>query len=108
MVFFRVRLGGIISLSPDMAYFLTVLWVVGMVTAVNWVDGLDGLAAGIVGIAAGAFALYGDRLFDRGLVPNDSNSISPLLAVSVLGICLGFLPWNFHPARIFMGESGAS
>jgi len=108
MLFFRVPFGGIISLSPDMAFFLTVLWVVGMVTAVNWVDGLDGLAAGIVGIAAGAFALYGDRLFDKGLLPNDSNSISPLLAVIVLGICLGFLPWNFHPAKIFMGESGAS
>ena len=108
MLFFRVPFDGIVSLSPDMAFFLTVLWVVGMVTAVNWVDGLDGLAAGIVGIAAAAFALYGDRLFSRGLLPNDAASISPLLAVIVLGICLGFLPWNFHPAKIFMGESGAS
>jgi UDP-GlcNAc:undecaprenyl-phosphate GlcNAc-1-phosphate transferase len=108
MLFFRIPFGGIISLSPDMAFFLTVLWVVGMVQAINLIDGLDGLAAGIVAIAAGAFALYGDRLFDKGLLPNDSNSISPLLAVVILGICLGFLPWNFQPARIFMGESGAS
>jgi UDP-GlcNAc:undecaprenyl-phosphate GlcNAc-1-phosphate transferase len=108
MLFFKVPFGGFISLSPDMAFFLTVLWVIGMVTAVNWIDGLDGLAAGIVAIAAGAFALYSDRLFDQGLLPNDSNSISPLIAVVTLGLCLGFLPWNFHPARIFMGESGAS
>jgi UDP-GlcNAc:undecaprenyl-phosphate/decaprenyl-phosphate GlcNAc-1-phosphate transferase len=108
MLFFRVPFGDVISLSPDLAFFLTVLWVLGMALAVNLIDGLDGLAAGIVAIAAGAFALYSDKLFDQGLLPNDSNSISPLIAVIVLGLCLGFLPWNFSPARIFMGESGAS
>jgi UDP-GlcNAc:undecaprenyl-phosphate GlcNAc-1-phosphate transferase len=84
-----------------------VLWVVGMANAVNLIDGLDGLAAGIVAIAAGTFALYSARLFDLGLLPNASNSISPLIAVIVLGMCLGFLPFNFHPARIFMGDGGA-
>jgi UDP-GlcNAc:undecaprenyl-phosphate/decaprenyl-phosphate GlcNAc-1-phosphate transferase len=108
MLFFRVPFGDVVSLSPDLAFFLTVVWVLGMTLAVNFIDGLDGLAAGIVAIAAGAFALYSDKLFDQGLLPNDSNSISPLIAVVVLGICLGFMPWNFHPARIFMGESGAS
>ena len=108
MLFFRIPFGGIISLSPDMAFFATVLWVVCMAQAINIIDGLDGLAAGIVAIAAGSFALYSDKLFDKGLLPNDSTSMSPLLAVIVLGICLGFLPSNFHPARIFMGESGAS
>ncbi len=108
MLFFRIPFGGYVSLSPDLAFFLTVVWVIGMVTAVNWIDGLDGLAAGIVAIAAGAFALYSAKLFDLGLLPNDSNSISPLIAVIALGLCLGFLPWNFQPARIFMGESGAS
>ncbi|MGE0794879.1 MAG: MraY family glycosyltransferase, partial [Acidimicrobiia bacterium] len=108
MLFFRVPFGGYLSLSPDLAFFLTVVWVVGMVTAVNMIDGLDGLAAGVVGIAAGAFALYSAKLFDQGLLPNDSNSISPLIAVITLGLCAGFLPWNFQPARVFMGESGVS
>jgi UDP-GlcNAc:undecaprenyl-phosphate GlcNAc-1-phosphate transferase len=107
MLFFRLPFLGFWSLSPDMAPLVTVLWVCGMSTAINYIDGLDGLAAGIVAIAAGAFALYSHRLFDQGLLPNESNSISPLIAVIVLGMCLGFLPWNFHPARIFMGDSGA-
>jgi UDP-GlcNAc:undecaprenyl-phosphate GlcNAc-1-phosphate transferase len=107
MLFFRLPFLGLWSLSPDMAPLVTVLWVAGMSTAVNYIDGLDGLAAGIVAIGAGAFALYSHHLFDQGLLPNESNSISPLVAVIVLGMCVGFLPWNFHPARIFMGDSGA-
>jgi UDP-GlcNAc:undecaprenyl-phosphate GlcNAc-1-phosphate transferase len=107
MLFFRLPFLGFWSLSPDMAPLVTVLWVAGMSTAINYIDGLDGLAAGIVAIAAGAFALYSHRLFDQGLLPNESNSISPLIAVIVLGMCVGFLPWNFHPAKIFMGDSGA-
>jgi UDP-GlcNAc:undecaprenyl-phosphate GlcNAc-1-phosphate transferase len=107
MLYFRIPFAGFIALSPDMAPLLTVLWVVGMANAVNLIDGLDGLAAGIVAIAAGTFALYSARLFDLGLLPNASNSISPLIAVIVLGMCLGFLPFNFHPARIFMGDGGA-
>jgi UDP-GlcNAc:undecaprenyl-phosphate GlcNAc-1-phosphate transferase len=107
MLYFRIPFAGFVALSPDMAPLLTVLWVVGMANAVNLIDGLDGLAAGIVAIAAGAFALYSARLFDLGLLPNASNSISPLIAVIVLGMCLGFLPFNFHPAKIFMGDGGA-
>jgi UDP-GlcNAc:undecaprenyl-phosphate GlcNAc-1-phosphate transferase len=107
MLYFRIPFAGFIALSPDMAPLLTVLWVVGMANAVNLIDGLDGLAAGIVAIAAGTFALYSARLFDLGLLPNASNSISPLIAVIVLGMCLGFLPFNFHPAKIFMGDGGA-
>ncbi|MGE0795722.1 MAG: MraY family glycosyltransferase, partial [Acidimicrobiia bacterium] len=64
MLFFRVPFGGYLSLSPDLAFFLTVVWVVGMGTAVNMIDGLDGLAAGVVGIAAGAFARYSAKLCD--------------------------------------------
>ena len=107
MLFFRLPFLGFWSLSPDLAPLVTVIWVIGMATAINYIDGLDGLAAGITAIAAGSFALYSDRLFDQGLLPNESNSISPLLAVIVLGMCVGFLPWNFHPARIMMGDSGA-
>jgi UDP-GlcNAc:undecaprenyl-phosphate GlcNAc-1-phosphate transferase len=107
MLFFRLPFLGNWSLSPDLAPLITVVWVIGMATAINYIDGLDGLAAGITAIAAGSFALYADRLFEQGLLPNESNSISPLVAVIVLGMCVGFLPWNFHPARIMMGDSGA-
>jgi UDP-GlcNAc:undecaprenyl-phosphate/decaprenyl-phosphate GlcNAc-1-phosphate transferase len=107
MLYFRIPFGDYIALSPDLAPLITVLWVLGMANAVNLIDGLDGLAAGIVGIAAGAFALYSSKLFHLGLLPNASNSISPLIAVIVLGMCVGFLPFNFHPAKIFMGDGGA-
>jgi len=107
MLFFRLPFLGFWLLSPDLAPLVTVLWVLVMATAVNYIDGLDGLAAGITAIAAGSFALYSDRLFEQGLLPNENSSISPLVAVIVLGMCVGFLPWNFHPARIMMGDSGA-
>jgi UDP-GlcNAc:undecaprenyl-phosphate/decaprenyl-phosphate GlcNAc-1-phosphate transferase len=105
MLFFRIPFAGILVLSADLASLVTVLWVVGMANAVNLIDGLDGLAAGVIAIAAGAFFLYGDRLESAEILQPDN--ISPLLAVVVLGICIGFLPHNFHPARIFMGDGGA-
>ncbi len=107
MLWFRAPLFGIISVSPDLAPLVTVLWVYALANAVNFIDGLDGLAAGVVAIAAGAFALYSDRLFEQGLLGGDNNSIGPLIAVVTLGICVGFLPWNFHPAKVFMGDAGA-
>jgi UDP-GlcNAc:undecaprenyl-phosphate GlcNAc-1-phosphate transferase len=105
MLFFRIPFAGILVLSSDLAPLVTVLWVLGMANAVNFIDGLDGLAAGILAIAAGAFFLYGHRLAEDGVIGADN--ASPLLAMIVLGICLGFLPFNFHPARIFMGDGGA-
>lgn len=105
LYFFRVPFAGTVVLSPDAIPLVTVLWVVVMANAVNLVDGLDGLAAGIVGIAAAAFFLYADRLFKAGLLPDDS--VGPLIAAAVVGMCAGFLPHNFHPARIFMGDTGA-
>ena len=104
-VFFRVPFLGIFSLSPDLSAFVTVVWVVGMANAINLIDGLDGLAAGITAIASGAFLLYGLRLDDVGVLA--PGNVGPLIAVVVLGACLGFLPWNVHPARIFMGDCGA-
>ena len=81
------------------------IWVVGMANAINLIDGLDGLAAGIVAIAAGAFFLYALQLGHEGLLPAATSV--PLVAVVALGVCLGFLPHNVHPARIFMGDGGA-
>ena len=96
---------GFTVLPGDLSALVTVLWVVGLANAVNLIDGLDGLAAGIVAIAAGAFFLYGFRLLDAGVL--DRANIGPLIAVVTAGICLGFLPANFYPASIFMGDSGA-
>jgi UDP-GlcNAc:undecaprenyl-phosphate GlcNAc-1-phosphate transferase len=106
MLFFRVPFAGTtLVLSADLVPVLTVLWVVGMANAVNLVDGLDGLAAGIVGIAALAFFFYSHQLIHTGTIVQESSG--PLFSVIVIGLCVGFLPHNFHPARIFMGDAGA-
>jgi UDP-GlcNAc:undecaprenyl-phosphate GlcNAc-1-phosphate transferase len=105
ILFFRIPFAGLVSLSPDMSALLTVLWVIGMSTAINYIDGLDGLAAGIVAIAAAALLLYCERLAGAGAIGPDN--AGPLIAAAVLGACLGFLPHNFHPAKIFMGDAGA-
>jgi UDP-GlcNAc:undecaprenyl-phosphate GlcNAc-1-phosphate transferase len=73
--------------------------------AINLIDGLDGLAAGIVIIAGTALFLYSDRLLKDGFL--EGSNIAPLVAVIAVGICIGFLPFNFNPARIFMGDAGA-
>jgi UDP-GlcNAc:undecaprenyl-phosphate GlcNAc-1-phosphate transferase len=76
-----------------------------MVNAVNLIDGLDGLAAGVVAIAAAAFFLYAQQAGQP--IWGDSPSPASLLSVVVAGAALGFLPYNIHPARIFMGDSGS-
>lgn len=103
--YFRVPFVDVFTISPELAPIVTIVWVVLMVNAVNLIDGLDGLAAGIVGIAAGSFFLYSTNLRDAGLI-TDGN-VGPLIALVALGLCFGFLPHNVHPARIFMGDSGA-
>ena len=106
MLFFRMPFAGTtVVLSADLIPVITVLWVVGMANAVNLVDGLDGLAAGIVGIASLAFFLYSHQLVRTGNIGAESSG--PLIAVIIIGLCVGFLPHNFHPARIFMGDAGA-
>ena len=90
-----------VVLGTDEAVPLTILWVVAAVNAINLVDGLDGLAAGMVGIAAATFFVYMVRDF------SDTGSVAALLSVITVGICVGFLPWNFHPAKIFMGDTGS-
>jgi len=96
---------GFTVLAPDLAVVVSVLWVAVMANATNLIDGLDGLASGIIAIAAGSFLVYSIKLDAAGAL--DPGNIGPLIAVIVVGICLGFLPWNFHPAKVFMGDSGA-
>src|SRR5215213_3938741 len=105
MFYFRVPFADFYVLSPDLGFLLTVLWVVGMANAVNLIDGLDGLAAGVVAIAAGAFFVYSYRLSDVGLLSEDN--MAPLVVAITCGVCVGFLPHNFHPAKVFMGDSGS-
>ncbi|MGI9021943.1 MAG: glycosyltransferase family 4 protein [Acidimicrobiales bacterium] len=105
MFFFRVPFADFLVLSPDLAFLVTVLWVVGLANAVNLIDGLDGLASGIVGIAAFALFIYSNRLSGAGLL--EPENIAPLVTAITCGVCIGFLPHNFSPAKVFMGDGGA-
>ena len=91
-----------VILSAGVAYFITVLWIVGITNAVNLMDGLDGLAAGSVAIMSLCLAyvayIHGVRL---GSMP------VCIALVAVAGGCIGFLPYNFSPAKTFMGDGGA-
>jgi len=77
---------------------ITIFWIMGMMNTVNWLDGLDGLAAGVALIAAALFAIHSYRLGQHEVA---------LFPTALAGACLGFLPFNFHPARVFMGSAGA-
>ncbi|PSO48758.1 MAG: undecaprenyl-phosphate alpha-N-acetylglucosaminyl 1-phosphate transferase [Actinobacteria bacterium QS_8_72_14] len=96
---------GTVSLNADLAALLTIAGVVAMINAVNLVDGLDGLASGVVAIATVALLAH-LRLTDQALRFGDIPSPQLLLA-TVLGACLAFLLFNFHPAKVIMGDTGA-
>ena len=92
-------------MDPSQSPLFTVFLVVVTVNAVNFVDGLDGLAAGVVGIGAIAFFVYAYLL----VVENEQSRAltAAVLTAALAGVCIGFLPHNFYPARIFMGDSGS-
>jgi UDP-GlcNAc:undecaprenyl-phosphate GlcNAc-1-phosphate transferase len=89
---------GVHSLPEWVGIPLTILWIVAIMNMVNFLDGLDGLAAGVCAISGGTFCLIALSL---------GRPEPAILAAIVLGACLGFLRHNFYPARIFMGDSGA-
>lgn len=98
-------IGGTFVLDPITSVLFTVIIVLISINAINFVDGLDGLAAGIVMIAAGAFFAYSYLLsvemgFERA-------TLATLVSVLLVGMTIGFLPHNFFPARIFMGDTGS-
>lgn len=105
MFWLKIPLAGTVVLSSDLTPLITALWVIGITNAINLIDGLDGLAAGIVAIASGALAVYGLRLVELGAL--QPSNLGPLIAVVTCGVCVGFLPHNFNPARVFMGDAGA-
>jgi len=95
----------IVSLDEGASIVVTVVLIFFAVNAINLIDGLDGLAAGVVAIGSGSFFLYAYLLsYEHELVRATTSS---LVTVATVGICLGFLPYNIHPARMFMGDSGA-
>ena len=96
---------GTVVIGSDLGVPLTVAWVLLMVNSVNLIDGLDGLAAGILVIASAAFFIY----LYAGPTPAfiQPNPPAALLCAVAAGAALGFLPYNFYPARIFMGDSGS-
>ncbi|MSP14230.1 MAG: undecaprenyl/decaprenyl-phosphate alpha-N-acetylglucosaminyl 1-phosphate transferase [Chloroflexi bacterium] len=105
VLFFEIRidilpnpLDGPLHLSLWLALPFTFFWLMGMTSTVNLLDGLDGLAAGVTAIAAGVLLVHTARLGQISLTP---------LPAALLGATLGFLPYNFHPAKLFMGSSGA-
>ena len=93
------------ALDDAQGALLTLVVVIGTMNAVNFVDGLDGLAAGIVGIGASAFFLYCYLLSAQNNLTLATTGA--LLSAALAGACAGFLPHNFHPARLFMGDSGS-
>lgn len=86
------------NFTPWLSIVATLVWIVGLQNMLNWVDGLDGLAAGITLIAGLVLALHATILGQWTVA---------LLPLALAGACAGFLPFNFHPARVFMGDVGA-
>lgn len=99
--FFEISIGTqIITFSYWISYLLTVLWIVGITNAINLVDGMDGLATGVSLISA--IAIWAVSLGQKIDQPAGA-----LLSAALAGSLLGFLRWNFNPARIFLGDSGS-
>jgi len=105
LLWFRIPFTGFIQLSADLSVVLTVLWLLVMSNAINLIDGLDGLAGGIVAIASGTFFFYAVQLGADGVL--FASNPGALFAILTVGVCVGFLPFNMHPAKTFMGDGGA-
>ena len=98
--------GSAVSLDQTQGALVTVLITIVLANAMNFIDGLDGLLAGVATVSAvGVFIFSVNQLAVTG---NDASaSQAPLIAAALIGACVGFLPHNFYPARIFMGDSGS-
>jgi UDP-GlcNAc:undecaprenyl-phosphate GlcNAc-1-phosphate transferase len=100
ITFFTNLIGGGQTYIGSIAGFLiTVVWIVGLTNTINLIDGLDGLAAGVAAIASLSIAYTA--------FISESMYTATVIMMAVAGGALGFLPFNFHPARIFMGDGGA-
>lgn len=90
---------GIVEFNPFFGVFITILWIVGITNAINLIDGLDGLATGVTTIAL-------ISIFIMSLI--DTQLFVALLCVVLIGANIGFLPHNFYPAKIYMGDAGSN
>ncbi|HEY9476843.1 MAG TPA: MraY family glycosyltransferase [Microbacteriaceae bacterium] len=99
-------IGGLTVGSAYMSLILTVLAVVLVMNAVNFIDGLDGLVAGVAVIANGVFFIY-SYILARVIGEAEYFNLASLISAILIGACLGFLPLNWHPAKLFMGDAGA-
>ena len=97
-------LGPLVVASPSLSIAITAILIVASINAVNFVDGLDGLAAGIVAIGGIAFAIYA---YVIARTSPSYASMAVLIDVALVGVCVGFLMHNWHPAKLFMGDSGS-
>lgn len=88
-----------LTLGKSLAFLVSVLWIVGVVNAINLIDGLDGLAAGVSGIACVS-------LYVVAVIRNQQDIA--LISIALVGAVIGFLPYNFNPAKIFMGDTGST
>ena len=91
------------SLPAWLSYPISVIWIVAITNAVNFIDGLDGLAAGVSAISAGTMLIVALLL-----VPDGTAMVSAILLACIVGTCIGFIPFNFNPASIFMGDTGST
>lgn len=98
-------IGGVLVPSQWLSVMGTVLAIVLVMNAVNFIDGLDGLVAGVTIIANGIFLIYSYLLTDE--LQTSRFGLGALLSAIIVGACLGFLPWNWNPSKMFMGDGGA-
>jgi UDP-GlcNAc:undecaprenyl-phosphate GlcNAc-1-phosphate transferase len=98
-------IGGQTIVSPYVSLSITILAIVLVMNAINFIDGLDGLVTGVALIANGVFFVYAYLL--QAQAQTDYFNLASLTTAVLIGACLGFLPLNFHPAKLFMGDAGA-
>ncbi len=103
---FALPIGGISLWSSWVSFTLTVFSIVVVMNAVNFIDGLDGLVAGVCLIANGVFFAYSYMLV-RDTGASTYFNLASFIAAVLIGACIGFLPLNWSPAKLFMGDSGA-
>jgi UDP-GlcNAc:undecaprenyl-phosphate GlcNAc-1-phosphate transferase len=99
-------IGGLTVWSSWMSIMITVVTIVIVMNMINFIDGLDGLVAGVALIANGVFFLY-SYLLVRDTSPTNYFNLASLIAAILVGACVGFLPLNWRPAKLFMGDAGA-
>ncbi|WP_111718389.1 MraY family glycosyltransferase [Homoserinimonas sp. OAct 916] len=101
-----IPIGEIALFSSNVSLILTIFAIVLVMNAINFIDGLDGLVVGVALIANGVFFLYTYLLW-RDISPSNYFNLASLIAVVLVGVCVGILPLNWHPARMFIGDAGA-